>query len=120
VNSVRNVLAIADKEVRSYFASPIAYAVIGWQAGARFTRESLRTVQCALPFGPRLVEAVGRNFGMHFNVSNGNRGLEMYKNILHVMRDHTGVDPITWNDVPGRTVKDVFELIDSVIKKVDG
>jgi hypothetical protein len=67
-----------------------------------------------------LVEAVGRNFGMHFNVSNGNRGLEMYKNILHVMRDHTGVDPITWNDVPGRTVKDVFELIDSVIKKVDG
>jgi ABC-2 type transport system permease protein len=29
VNSVRNVLAIADKELRSYFASPIAYIIIG-------------------------------------------------------------------------------------------
>ena len=29
VNSVRNVLAIADKELRSYFASPIAYVIIG-------------------------------------------------------------------------------------------
>jgi ABC-2 type transport system permease protein len=29
VNSVRNVLAIAEKELRSYFASPIAYIIIG-------------------------------------------------------------------------------------------
>jgi ABC-2 type transport system permease protein len=29
VNSVRNVLAIAQKELRSYFASPIAYVIIG-------------------------------------------------------------------------------------------
>ena len=29
MNSVRNVLAIAGKEIRSYFASPIAYIIIG-------------------------------------------------------------------------------------------
>ena len=29
MNSVRNVLAIAGKELRSYFASPIAYIIIG-------------------------------------------------------------------------------------------
>jgi ABC-2 type transport system permease protein len=29
VNSVRNILAIATKELRSYFASPIAYVIIG-------------------------------------------------------------------------------------------
>jgi ABC-2 type transport system permease protein len=29
MNSVRNVLAIAQKELRSYFASPIAYVIIG-------------------------------------------------------------------------------------------
>jgi ABC-2 type transport system permease protein len=29
VNSVRNVLAITEKELRSYFASPIAYIIIG-------------------------------------------------------------------------------------------
>jgi ABC-2 type transport system permease protein len=29
VTSLRNVLAIADKELRSYFASPIAYIIIG-------------------------------------------------------------------------------------------
>jgi ABC-2 type transport system permease protein len=29
MTSVRNVLAIADKELRSYFASPIAYVIIG-------------------------------------------------------------------------------------------
>jgi ABC-2 type transport system permease protein len=29
VNSVRNILAIADKELRSYFASPIAYILVG-------------------------------------------------------------------------------------------
>ena len=29
MNSVRNVLAITEKELRSYFASPIAYIIIG-------------------------------------------------------------------------------------------
>ena len=29
MNSLRNTLAIADKELRSYFASPIAYIIIG-------------------------------------------------------------------------------------------
>jgi ABC-2 type transport system permease protein len=29
MNSVRNILAIAGKELRSYFASPIAYVIIG-------------------------------------------------------------------------------------------
>jgi ABC-2 type transport system permease protein len=29
LNSLRNVLAIAEKELRSYFASPIAYVIIG-------------------------------------------------------------------------------------------
>src|SRR6476661_1704352 len=29
MNSVRNILAIAGKELRSYFASPIAYIIIG-------------------------------------------------------------------------------------------
>ena len=29
MNSIRNVLAIAQKELRSYFASPIAYVIIG-------------------------------------------------------------------------------------------
>lgn len=29
MNSLRNVMAIADKELRSYFASPIAYIIIG-------------------------------------------------------------------------------------------
>jgi gliding motility-associated transport system permease protein len=29
VNTVRNILAIAGKELRSYFASPIAYVIIG-------------------------------------------------------------------------------------------
>src|ERR671918_1590536 len=29
MTAVRNVLAIADKELRSYFASPIAYIIIG-------------------------------------------------------------------------------------------
>jgi ABC-2 type transport system permease protein len=29
VSSIRNTLAIADKELRSYFASPIAYVIIG-------------------------------------------------------------------------------------------
>jgi ABC-2 type transport system permease protein len=32
VNSIRNTLAIADKELRAYFASPIAYVVIGFFA----------------------------------------------------------------------------------------
>ena len=29
MNSVRNVMAITEKELRSYFASPIAYIIIG-------------------------------------------------------------------------------------------
>ena len=29
MSSIRNIIAIADKELRSYFASPIAYIIIG-------------------------------------------------------------------------------------------
>ena len=29
MNSLRNILALAEKELRSYFASPIAYIIIG-------------------------------------------------------------------------------------------
>jgi hypothetical protein len=36
----------------------VAYAVIGWQAGARFTRESLRTVVGVLPLATALILAV--------------------------------------------------------------
>jgi membrane AbrB-like protein len=36
----------------------VAYAVIGWQAGARFTRESLRTVVGLLPLAIGLIAAV--------------------------------------------------------------
>ena len=36
----------------------VAYAMIGWQAGARFTRESLRTVVGLLPFATALILAV--------------------------------------------------------------
>jgi membrane AbrB-like protein len=36
----------------------VAYAVIGWQAGARFTRESLRTVLGLLPLAVALIVAV--------------------------------------------------------------
>lgn len=48
----------------SYGASPptlvveIAYAVIGWQAGVRFTRAALRTVVGALPLATALIGAV--------------------------------------------------------------
>jgi membrane AbrB-like protein len=36
----------------------LAYAVIGWQAGARFTRPALRTVLGALPLATALIAAV--------------------------------------------------------------
>ncbi len=36
----------------------IAYAVIGWQAGVRFTRESLRTVITALPLATALIAGI--------------------------------------------------------------
>lgn len=36
----------------------LAYAVIGWQAGARFTRESLRTVITVLPLACLLIVAI--------------------------------------------------------------
>ena len=36
----------------------LAYAVIGWQAGVRFTRESLRTVAALLPAAVGLIAAV--------------------------------------------------------------
>jgi membrane AbrB-like protein len=36
----------------------LAYAVIGWQAGVRFTRESLRTVAGLLPAAVALIAAV--------------------------------------------------------------
>ena len=51
---MRNVLALADKELRSYFASPIAYVIIGLRAAVRlvllvyltvFVRESERMMQ---------------------------------------------------------------------------
>jgi uncharacterized protein len=36
----------------------VAYAVIGWQAGVRFTRESLRTVITALPLATALIAGI--------------------------------------------------------------
>ncbi len=36
----------------------VAYAVIGWQAGVRFTRESLRTVLSVLPLATALIAAL--------------------------------------------------------------
>lgn len=36
----------------------LAYAVIGWQAGVRFTRESLRTIIAVLPLATALIVAI--------------------------------------------------------------
>ena len=43
-----NILAIAQKELRSYFASPIAYIVIGiWAAALRLLlRQPARSTSC--------------------------------------------------------------------------
>ena len=60
----------------SFAASPpellveLAYAVIGWQAGVRFTRESLRLVIGALPLASALIVAViGACAGLGFLLS---------------------------------------------------
>ncbi len=55
---MRNILAIADKELRSYFASPIAYIIIGlfallfgWFFYVYLTSSSSRASRCAMMGG---------------------------------------------------------------------
>ncbi|GAA1258365.1 AbrB family transcriptional regulator [Pseudonocardia aurantiaca] len=59
----------------------VAYAVIGWQAGARFTRESLRTVLGLLPLATALILAViaaCAGLGMLLSTLTGATALEGY------------------------------------------
>ncbi len=59
----------------------VAYAVIGWQAGARFTRESLRTVLGLLPLATALILAViaaCAGLGMLLSTLTGSTALEGY------------------------------------------
>ncbi len=71
----------------SFGASPpqvvveIAYAVIGWQAGLRFTRESLRTVVGVLPLAGVLIVAViaaCAGLGLVLSALTGSTPLEGY------------------------------------------
>jgi len=50
---MRNILAIADRELRSYFASPIAYAVIGFFAG--FTGTTVTVIVVTMAAGSVLL-----------------------------------------------------------------
>jgi membrane AbrB-like protein len=59
----------------------IAYAVIGWQAGVRFTRESLRTVLGLLPLAIGLIVAVivaCAGLGLLLSSLTGSTNLEGY------------------------------------------
>jgi membrane AbrB-like protein len=71
----------------SFGASPpevvveLAYAVIGWQAGLRFTRESLRTVVGVLPLAGGLIVAViaaCAGLGLALSALTGTTPLEGY------------------------------------------
>jgi membrane AbrB-like protein len=53
-----NLAGIADGASVPAVVVEIAYAVIGWQAGVRFTRASLRTVIGALPAALALIVAI--------------------------------------------------------------
>ncbi len=59
----------------------LAYAVIGWQAGVRFTRESLRTVVTVLPLACVLIVAIiaaCAGLGMLLSLTTGTTVLEGY------------------------------------------
>ena len=59
----------------------VAYAVIGWQAGVRFTRESLRTVLGLLPLATALILAViagSAGLGLVLSALTGTTALEGY------------------------------------------
>jgi uncharacterized protein len=59
----------------------VAYAVIGWQAGVRFTRESLRTVLGLLPLATALIVAViaaSAGLGLLLSPLTGATALEGY------------------------------------------
>ncbi len=59
----------------------VAYAVIGWQAGVRFTRESLRTVLGVLPLATALIAAViaaSAGLGLLLSAMTGATALEGY------------------------------------------
>ncbi len=59
----------------------LAYAVIGWQAGVRFTRESLRTVVTVLPLACVLIVAIiaaCAGLGLLLSLTTGTTVLEGY------------------------------------------
>ncbi|HEY2203457.1 MAG TPA: AbrB family transcriptional regulator [Pseudonocardia sp.] len=59
----------------------VAYAIIGWQAGVRFTRESLRTVAEALPLATLLIVVIigaSAALGALLTVTTPATGLEAY------------------------------------------
>ena len=59
----------------------LAYAVIGWQAGLRFTRESLRTVVAVLPLATTLIAAIivaCAGLGLLLSATTGTTVLEGY------------------------------------------
>ena len=59
----------------------LAYAVIGWQAGVRFTRDSLRTVITVLPLASLLIVAIiaaCAGLGLLLSAATGTTVLEGY------------------------------------------